>query len=69
MNIHYDIKAWQAVLIGLLAVWELFWKVKAAWRASQRKEIAWFIMLLVINSVGLLPILYLTLTNRGDEGA
>ena len=67
MNIHYDIKAWQAVLIGLLVVWELYWKVRAAWRASKRNEIVWFIILLVINSAGILPILYLTLTDQEDE--
>ena len=46
-------------LLGLLIIWSLVWKGMALWRAAQRGEMAWFIMLLVVNTVGILEILYL----------
>jgi len=39
--------------------WSLIWKGKALWKAAQRGEKAWFVAILVINSAGILEILYL----------
>lgn len=46
-------------LIGFLAVWELAWKGFALWHAAQNGHKRWFIAMLVINSIGILPILYI----------
>ncbi len=46
-------------VVVLLASWELVWKGIALWRASKDDSKAWFVTLLVINTVGLLPIAYL----------
>ncbi len=43
----------------LLIAWSLVWKGLALWRASQRGEKTWFVALLVINTAGILEILYL----------
>lgn len=45
--------------IFLLVVWSLFWKGWALWRAARNEQRNWFIALLVINTVGILEILYL----------
>jgi len=52
-----------AILAGfvLLAVWELCWKGIALWKAAQKKRLYWFIALLVINTAGILPIIYIYL--------
>lgn len=42
-----------------LALWSLFWKGLALWRAAQNKQKGWFIALLVINTAGILEIVYL----------
>ena len=55
----YDLSIQQAALLTLIVTWDLAWKGVALWRASQAKHKTWFIVLLVINSVGILPILYL----------
>lgn len=52
---------WMIVLIAVI-IWELCWKGFALWRASRRNEPVWFIALLVINTVGILPIAYLFFT-------
>lgn len=49
---------WMAVL-AVLAIWELTWKGIALWRAGRNNQLGWFIALLVINTAGILPIIYL----------
>ncbi len=43
----------------LLALWELAWKGWAMWKAAESKETGWFIALLIFNTIGILPILYI----------
>lgn len=57
------------VLFILLAAWEITWKGLALWRASKRHEKAWFVIILLINTVGILPIIYLLVTNKGQKSA
>lgn len=45
----------------LLVAWDLAWRGIALWTAAHRKEKGWFIALLVVNSIGVLPVLYLWL--------
>lgn len=48
----------QTVLM-LLVLWTLPWKGVALWKASQLKQKWWFVVLLVVNTVGILEILYI----------
>ena len=50
--------AW-AWMLAPLMLWSLFWKGLALWRAARSKQTYWFIALLVINTVGILEIIYL----------
>jgi hypothetical protein len=49
---------WTALLV-LLAIWEIVWKGFGLWRAAQNKQTGWFVALLILNTLGILPILYL----------
>lgn len=40
-------------------LWTLAWKGMALWKAAQEKNKVWFVVLLVVNTVGILDILYL----------
>lgn len=42
-----------------LLVWSLVWKGLALWRAAQRGETVWFIVFLIVNTAGILEIIYL----------
>jgi len=55
-------------LILLLVVWELIWKGMALWKSARLGQTAWFVALLLINSAGILPIIYL-LVNREERKA
>ena len=46
-------------LIVILAIWEAVWKGFALWRAARNKSVPWFVFLLIFNTAGILPILYL----------
>jgi len=56
----------QIMLIAVIAIWDMIWKGFALWRASKNNDQNWFIAILVINSVGILPIIYL-LMHKSDS--
>ena len=43
----------------LLVVWTLAWKGWALWLAARRGESVWFIILLIVNTLGILEIIYI----------
>ena len=42
-----------------LALWELIWKGLALWFAAKRDQKAIYVLLLVLNTIGLFPLGYL----------
>jgi hypothetical protein len=42
-----------------LMIWDLAWRGTALWKASHRNQLSWFIALLIFNTMGILPIIYL----------
>ncbi len=55
-------------LIIILALWELIWKGIALWKAARNEQKYWFIAILIINSAGILPILYIFMFQKGKKG-
>ncbi|MEK7542710.1 MAG: DUF5652 family protein [Patescibacteria group bacterium] len=45
--------------IVALVVWSLIWKGIALWKAVKNDSKPWFVALLIVNTVGLLEILYI----------
>ena len=47
--------------LGLLVVivWSIFWKGMALWHAGQRGDAWWFVFMLILNTAGILEIIYL----------
>lgn len=46
-------------IIIALVVWTIPWKGFSLWKSARRGDRAWFIILLILNTAGLLEILYL----------
>ena len=46
------------ILVPIL-LWTLAWKGVALWKAGRNNQPYWFIVLLVVNTVGLLEIVYI----------
>lgn len=71
MNVQdFNLETWQVVLLAIAAVWELVWKGFALWRAARRGHSVWFVLIMILNTVGILPIIYLLVTNKpkNDHG-
>jgi hypothetical protein len=63
---NYYISDTLLALIVLLVMWDLAWKAFALIKAAKAKDRFWFVAILVINSIGILPILYIF---RGEKFA
>ena len=50
---------WFWAIVTLLIVWSVAWKGIALWKAGRHDQLLWFIALLLVNTAGLLEILYL----------
>lgn len=46
-------------LLIILLAWSLLWKGIALWRAAANKQRNWFIIILVIDTIGILELIYL----------
>ena len=55
------------VLFTALIIWSLVWKGLALWKAAKNNNLKWFIALLVVNSAGILEILYICVFSRKRE--
>lgn len=60
-------EAWGTVVAGIagmttllivIIAWTLVWKGLALWRAARSGAKVWFIILLLVNTVGILDLLY-----------
>lgn len=60
-----DLSTTWTIALLLAVVWELTWKGLGLWKAGRNNQPGWFIAILVLNTAGILPIIYLLL-NRGD---
>ncbi|MDB5187957.1 MAG: hypothetical protein JWO50_477 [Candidatus Kaiserbacteria bacterium] len=43
----------------ILTFWSLFWKGLALWHSAHRNQPWWFVILLVVNTAGIVEIIYL----------
>lgn len=56
-------------LLGLLIVWSLAWKGMALWKAARAGHKPWFVALLILNTAGILDILYLYVFSKPSAPA
>ncbi|BCX14591.1 MAG: hypothetical protein KatS3mg088_274 [Patescibacteria group bacterium] len=56
--------------VSVFLFWALFWKGLALWKSSQKRQLLWFLILLVFNTLGILEILYVFWLNKWnlDQG-
>lgn len=62
VNMPLWVPAFLALLLPFLLlfiVWSVVWKGLALWHSARRGQYWWFIILLVINTLGILDIIYL----------
>ncbi|OGF29794.1 hypothetical protein A2533_04990 [Candidatus Falkowbacteria bacterium RIFOXYD2_FULL_35_9] len=47
------------LLIIPLMLWDAVWKAIGLWKSAGHKQLAWFICIMIFNTVGILPIVYI----------
>ncbi|NLU50322.1 MAG: hypothetical protein GXX09_07925 [Syntrophomonadaceae bacterium] len=56
------------VLLYVLIAWSIVWKAIALWHAARNSQLGWYIVLVVINTVGILEIIYLLFFRKRKTG-
>tara|TARA_Y100000310_G_C20558112_1_gene751597 strand:- start:540 stop:761 length:222 start_codon:yes stop_codon:yes gene_type:complete len=51
---------WAIIVIYLIVIWAAIWKLIALWKAGRNNQLTWFIVLALLNTMSILPIVYLT---------
>lgn len=61
----------EVVVAGVvaLALWSIMWKGIALWVSARGSQKGWFVALLVINTAGILEIIYLLFFKKRSSGA
>jgi hypothetical protein len=54
-------------IIAVIAIWDFIWRGIALWKAGRNNDKLWFILLLVLNTAGILPIVYIFIINKGKS--
>ncbi|RJQ22449.1 hypothetical protein C4580_00135 [Candidatus Woesearchaeota archaeon] len=54
-----DLLAQYGFILIPLIIWELIWKGIALWKCGRNNQLVWFVVILLINSLGIVPIVYL----------
>ena len=53
-------------LLIIILIWSLAWKLGAMWKAARKKSLIWFVVLGVVNTIGILEILYIFVFSKLD---
>ena len=53
---QFGIPIW---LLIIIIIWSIAWKLAALWKSARRTQPIWFIVLAIINTIGILEILYI----------
>lgn len=51
--------SFQVILLVIILLWDGVWKLLALWRAARHGQVTWFVLLAILNTVGILPIIYI----------
>lgn len=51
-------------LLAIIFIWSFVWKLIALWMSARKKHVAWFIILGIVNTIGILEILYIFIFHK-----
>lgn len=57
------------IFLILALIWEMIWKGIALWYAARNDHLGWYVAILVVNSLGILPMIYLILYAKKKQTA
>ena len=54
-------------IIILIVLWDSIWKLIALWKSARNNHLIWFIFIGIINSVGILPLIYILIDKHETD--
>ena len=66
-SILSNMPLWALIFLFIVQIWDLFWKGFGLWKSSKNNHPYWFILILVLNTVGILPLIYLGWFDKSKE--
>lgn len=67
MNNIIQIITSNKLMLSLLIFWSIIWKGIALWHSARNKQLIWYIVLLIVNTLGILEIIYLSFFRKKHE--
>ncbi|MEN9751363.1 MAG: hypothetical protein RLZZ600_410 [Actinomycetota bacterium] len=56
-------------VIVILGIWSAIWKGIALYKAGGNKSIPWFVVLFLVNTLGILEIFYIFVFSKGSKNS
>ncbi len=53
-----------SIILIMAIVWSAVWKGIGLWKSARNKKLGWFIAILILNTLGILPILYIYIFSK-----
>ena len=54
-------------ILCIVLLWSVVWKGFALWKSAKHGQMIWFIVLLVVNTAGILDIIYILFFQRKER--
>jgi len=64
MEQHFHSILLWLIPIVIIKIWDFFWKIFALLKASKNNHIVWFVFILLFNTAGILPIIYILIQRK-----
>ena len=61
------IMLWFAILFAIVTVWSLVWKGIALWKSARNNQAVWFVVLFIVNTLGVLEIVYIFFFSKNKQ--
>lgn len=58
------VNKWFLPVIIVLSLFDTTMKVIAMWKSARNNHLVWFVLVAILNTVGILPIVYLVLNKQ-----
>ncbi len=55
------------IFIVLAVIWSAVWTYIAMWKAARNNHKAWYVVLLLVGTLGILDILYIYIWGKGNK--
>jgi methionyl-tRNA synthetase len=55
------------LVLLFIVFWSLVWKAIALWKAARRTDTAWFVIMTILNTAGILDIIYIFAVARDQK--